>query len=221
MFKAKFKRYLFYLFIYMFGVFSISLLQYIATFARSHQVILSQGDIGDINIWRESDMKKESVDISQGDYPILQLSLNKFTKEIEKVSLLDGNNRVLGRFYLSDGRFNGVEILSGQGSPMFQMNYLKEKGKWGGATYGKWINDKIYGECYYDLNCDGMFDSFSKFDNSGKYEYQSIFFNGNWNAVVSNSKDYKNAQIIMNDEKKEKLDLVFDFDEGWMTFPRL
>lgn len=215
-YKIGFRKLCYFLIIYMFGIISVIVFQYGKTLFPFHQYILAKGEVGDVAIERIGDPNSEAICIFKGEYPVLKLWLNKISKHINRISLLDGDERILGQFYLTNERLSGVEILNNDASPTFQMKYLEDEKKWGMATYSRPFGESFIGEFYCDLNCDGNFDLFLKYDKYGSYSHSCLYFNHQWNPIVTLAKNWCKAQVVLADEKREKLDMIFDFKEGWI-----
>lgn len=158
--------------------------------------------------------------VSGGRLPLIKMELNKMERKIEKAVLYDAQNRMIGRFYVSEKSFNGCEILNSKDISFFQMEYNPNEKRWQFGCYFKQTkDDKLIGDVYKDINLDGQFNILFIFDEFGNAQAEAVYFNGSWNPAVI-SDDSLSAKVTMIDEKENiDMDMIFNFEKGWIPAP--
>lgn len=203
--------------IYFLGILTGFGFYYLRTLCTFDKDVVYKDDIADMTISTDENLQFKYITISKGNNPLVKFELDKINREIEKAALFDERKHIVGLFYVTDGKFSGIEMLTDEMVPFFQVVYDDQTRRWHQATYCKQTeSDMFIGEFYEDTNVDGQFDVIDWYNKNGDYAGNAVYFNGTWNHAISLSEDSLSAEIAANGDPNESLKLLFDFKEGWV-----
>jgi hypothetical protein len=205
------------LILYLSGVLTGFCFYYIKSLCTFKENVIYKDEISDMIISTQENLGFKAINISNGNDPLITFEINKMKRVIERAGVFDEKKRMVGRFYVTDGKFDGIEMLTENLIPFFQMFYDDEMQRWHEATYCKRTEaERIIGDYNEDINIDGQFDLIQNHDKLGNYTGNMAFFNNSWHPVVDMSEDGLSVEIVSDIEKKELLKLSFDFKKGWV-----
>ena len=203
--------------IYFLGILTGFGFYYLRTLCTFDKNVVYKDDIANMVIDIQENLRFKLLTVSKGSRPLIKLEIDKVERVIEKAAIYDENEDMIGRFYVTNGKFSGIEMLTDELSPFFQMEYDEKMRRWHQATYCKMTSsNKCISEFYEDTNIDGQFDVLTMFDKNGNCNGRAVYFNHAWDFDYSWGDDDLIADISVDGDPNESLKLVFDFKEGWI-----
>ena len=203
-------------FCFFLGVLTGFSLFYLLSLCVPEKGVLYQDTTSGVTVKTWQGVKERNYAFYIDGYPFVSIGVDNSNGRSGSVGLHDANNRLVGFLRITEGHYSFLRLFSNEDHPFFEMNYDSTQGRWHTAVYSRRNTDHFISEVYSDLNANGQFNAKFMYNTVGDYQGDAVYFSHSWHGADVNMDEMSAQAFLVQDGEKTKIDLVFDFDKGWI-----